>query len=105
MGKIEGLKDIGVHSKRVPAFILPGRCLQARDLDLDLLKEYDRCLGSAQLTLADDICPTANPEGTSIIFFIPQAIMHQNKAHIVLTVVAHHAAYVIHMLTWANAKV
>ncbi len=33
VGKIEGLKDIGVHSKRVPAFILPERCLQARGLD------------------------------------------------------------------------
>ena len=32
-GKIEGLKDIGVHSKRVPAFVLPDRCLQARGLD------------------------------------------------------------------------
>ncbi len=33
VGKIEGLKDIGVHSKRVPAFVLPDRCLQARGLD------------------------------------------------------------------------
>jgi len=32
VGKIEGLKDIGVHSKRVPAFVLPDRCLQARGL-------------------------------------------------------------------------
>jgi len=34
VGKIEGLKDIGVHSKRVPASVLPDRCLQARGLDL-----------------------------------------------------------------------
>ena len=27
------LPDIGVHSKRVPAFVLPDRCLQARGLD------------------------------------------------------------------------
>ncbi len=27
------VKDIGVHSKRVPAFVLPDRCLQARGLD------------------------------------------------------------------------
>ena len=33
VGKIEGLKDTGVHSKRVPAFVLPDRCLQARGLD------------------------------------------------------------------------
>jgi len=33
VGKIAGLKDIGVHSKRVPAFVLPGRLLQARGLD------------------------------------------------------------------------
>ncbi len=33
IGKIEGLKDIGVHSKRVAAFVLPDRCLQARGLD------------------------------------------------------------------------
>ena len=33
VGKIEGLKDIGVHSKRVPAFVLPEICLQARGLD------------------------------------------------------------------------
>ena len=33
VGKIEGLKDIGMHSKRVPAFVLPDRCLQARGLD------------------------------------------------------------------------
>ena len=33
VGKIEGLKDISVHSKRVPAFVLPDRCLQARGLD------------------------------------------------------------------------
>ena len=33
VGKIEGLTDMGVHSKRVPAFILPDMCLQARDLD------------------------------------------------------------------------
>ena len=33
VGKIAGLKDISVHSKRVPAFVLPDRCLQARDLD------------------------------------------------------------------------
>ncbi len=33
VGKIEGLKDMGVHSKRVPAFVLPDRCLQARGLD------------------------------------------------------------------------
>ena len=28
-----GPKDIGVHSKRVPAFVPPDRCLQARGLD------------------------------------------------------------------------
>ena len=33
VGKIEGLNDIGVYSKRVPAFVLPDRCLQARILD------------------------------------------------------------------------
>jgi len=33
VGKIEGLKDIGGHSKRVPAFVLPDRFLQARGLD------------------------------------------------------------------------
>ncbi len=33
VGKIEGLQDIGVHSKGVPAFVLPDRCLQARGLD------------------------------------------------------------------------
>ncbi len=33
VGKIEGLKDIGMHSKRVPAFVLPDKCLQARGLD------------------------------------------------------------------------
>ncbi len=33
VGKIEGLKDVGVHSKRVPTFVLPDRCLQARGLD------------------------------------------------------------------------
>ncbi len=33
VGKVEGLKDMGVHSKRVPAFVLPNRCLQARGLD------------------------------------------------------------------------
>jgi len=33
VGKIEGLKGIGVHSKRVPAFVLPDRCLQASGLD------------------------------------------------------------------------
>ncbi len=26
VGKIEGLNDIGVYSKRVPAFVLPDRC-------------------------------------------------------------------------------
>jgi len=33
VGKVEGLKDMGVHSKRVPALVLPDRCLQARGLD------------------------------------------------------------------------
>ena len=33
VGKVEGLKDIGVHSKRVSAFVLPKICLQARGLD------------------------------------------------------------------------
>jgi len=33
VGKIEGLKDMGVHSKRVPAFVLPDRFIQARGLD------------------------------------------------------------------------
>jgi len=33
VGKIDRLKDIGVHSKRVPAFVLPDRCSQARGLD------------------------------------------------------------------------
>ena len=33
VGKIEGHKDIGVHSQRVPAFVLPDRCSQARGLD------------------------------------------------------------------------
>jgi len=31
--KIERFKDIDVHSKRVAAFVLPDRCLQARGLD------------------------------------------------------------------------
>ena len=30
---IAGLKDMGVHSKRVAAFVLPDICLQARGLD------------------------------------------------------------------------
>ena len=33
VGKVEGLTDVGVHSKRVPAVVLPDRCLQARGLD------------------------------------------------------------------------
>ena len=33
VGKVEGLKDIGVLSKKFPAFVLPDRCLQARGLD------------------------------------------------------------------------
>ena len=33
VGKIEGLKDMGMHSKRVPPFVLPDRCLQARGSD------------------------------------------------------------------------
>ncbi len=33
VGKIDGLKDIGVQGKRVPAFVLLDRYLQARDLD------------------------------------------------------------------------
>ena len=33
VGKVEGLKNIGVHSKRVPAFELPDKCLQVRGLD------------------------------------------------------------------------
>ncbi len=31
--RIEGLKDMGMHSKRAPAFVLPDTCLQARGLD------------------------------------------------------------------------
>ncbi|DBA94942.1 TPA: hypothetical protein ACH3X1_002468 [Trebouxia sp. C0004] len=31
--KIEGLKNIGMHSERVPAFVLPDRYSQARGLD------------------------------------------------------------------------
>ena len=33
-------KDIGVHSKRVPAFVLPDRCLQARGLDPAVEREF-----------------------------------------------------------------
>ena len=33
VGKAEGLKEIGIHSKRVPAFVLPDACLQANGLD------------------------------------------------------------------------
>ena len=33
VGKVKGLKDMGVHSMRVPAFAVPDRCLQARGLD------------------------------------------------------------------------
>ena len=36
VGKVEGLKDIGMHSKRVPGFVLRrilDTCLQARDSD------------------------------------------------------------------------
>ena len=32
VGKIEGLKDIGVHSKRVPAFVLPRQMLTSKRL-------------------------------------------------------------------------
>ncbi len=38
VGKIEGLKDMGVHSKRLPEFVLPDRCLQARGLDPTVVK-------------------------------------------------------------------
>ena len=33
VGKVEGLTAMGVHSKRVPAFVLPDRRLQARGLN------------------------------------------------------------------------
>ncbi|KAL3151126.1 hypothetical protein ABBQ38_012992 [Trebouxia sp. C0009 RCD-2024] len=33
VGRLEGLKELGVHSKRVPAFVLPDRYLQNRGLD------------------------------------------------------------------------
>ncbi len=33
VAKIEGLKNIRVHGKRVPAFVLPDRFLQAKGLD------------------------------------------------------------------------
>ncbi len=38
--EIEGLKDTGVHSKRVPAFVLPDRCLQARGLDATMERGF-----------------------------------------------------------------
>ena len=33
VGKIEGLKDMGMHSKREPAFLISDRCSQTRGLD------------------------------------------------------------------------
>ena len=33
VGYLEGLKEIGVHSKRVPAFVLPDRYLHNRGVD------------------------------------------------------------------------
>ena len=33
VGKLDGLKDTDVHSKRVPAFVHPDQALQARGLD------------------------------------------------------------------------
>ncbi len=33
VGRVEGLKEIGVHSKRVPAFVLPDTVLQAQGID------------------------------------------------------------------------
>ena len=50
VGKIEGLKDIGGHSKRVPAFVLPDRCLQARGLD----PTVERGGGSSRHTQQDE---------------------------------------------------
>ena len=51
VGKVEGLKDIGVHNKRVPAFVLPDRCLQASLLAFWLLCVLlpDRCLQASLL--------------------------------------------------------
>ncbi len=33
VGRMEGLKAIGVHSKRVPSFVLPDSCLQDKGID------------------------------------------------------------------------
>ncbi len=33
VGRLEGLKELGVHSKRIPAFVLPDRCMHNRGLD------------------------------------------------------------------------
>ncbi len=33
LADVEGYKDIDMHSKKVAAFVLPGRCLQVRGLD------------------------------------------------------------------------
>ena len=56
VGKVEGLKDIGVHNKRVPAFVLPDRCLQARLLAfwlLCVLRPVIRASTSGQKLSAD----------------------------------------------------
>lgn len=40
VGRLEGLKELGVHSKRVPAFVLPDRYLQGRNLDPQVGRDF-----------------------------------------------------------------
>ena len=62
---------------------------------LNALIKKNRSLDSSQLTLADDMVPVTNRQDMCIIKHVPEAVRHQDKGYVMLSIVAYHTAYVI----------
>ena len=63
-----------------------------------MLKKQNRGLCTACSTFANDTSPVADTLHACIIKHKPYVVRHENKREIMLSIVAHHAAYVVYVL-------
>ena len=66
---------------------------------LHVLKEQNGGLGTSHSALVDDIGPGAHLLHACIVKHAPDVVRHEHKCQVMLSIVAHHAAYVVDVLS------
>lgn len=91
-------------AERLPQLVLV-HTVHLQSLLLLVLEKQNRGLCTASSTLANDMSPVTDTLHAGIIKHEPDIVWHKDKCQVMLSIVAHHAAYVVDVLVLWHVQV